>query len=170
MESIVSQVTRSLAVVLIPYAISQSVDFLVMALGFWYGSTLIASGEYTSTQFFVVFLAIVFGGQGAAQFFGYTTSITRAKVAANYMFWLRQLQPEIRETNENRDIGPSGDDGAVPIQATERFQGSPRNFAHNRARHQRRFRWTLWMWQEYRDIAPGPSLQPHVRSHHVQRH
>jgi ATP-binding cassette subfamily B (MDR/TAP) protein 1 len=73
MKSIVSQITRSLAIVLIPYAISQSVDFLVMALGFWYGSTLIVSGEYTITQFFVVFLAIVFGGQGAAQFFGYTT-------------------------------------------------------------------------------------------------
>jgi ATP-binding cassette subfamily B (MDR/TAP) protein 1 len=126
MESIVSQVTRSLAVVLIPYAISQSVDFLVMALGFWYGSTLIASGEYTSTQFFVVFLAIVFGGQGAAQFFGYTTSITRAKVAANYMFWLRQLQPEIRETNGNRDIGPSGDDGAVAFDKVE-FQYKQRN-------------------------------------------
>lgn len=38
-------------------------------LGFWYGARLIASGEYTSTQFFVIFIAIIFGDQAAAQFF-----------------------------------------------------------------------------------------------------
>jgi len=53
-------------VTLIPYSFSQSSDFLVLALGFWYGCRLIANGEYTVTQFFVVFTALVFGGQAAA--------------------------------------------------------------------------------------------------------
>lgn len=33
--------------------------------------------------------------------------ITKAKDAANYMFWLRSLQPTIAETRENKDLGPS---------------------------------------------------------------
>jgi ATP-binding cassette subfamily B (MDR/TAP) protein 1 len=27
--------------------------------------------------------------------------------AANYIFWLSELQPTIAETNDNKDIGPS---------------------------------------------------------------
>lgn len=32
--------------------------------------------------------------------------MTKATDAANYIFWLEQLQPTIRETDENREIGP----------------------------------------------------------------
>jgi hypothetical protein len=32
--------------------------------------------------------------------------MTKATSAANYIFWLEQLQPTIRETDDNRDIGP----------------------------------------------------------------
>jgi len=110
LEGIVAKVIRNLILTLIPYTLSQSVEFLVLALGFWYGSRLIASGEYSVTQFFVIFIAVVFGGQGVAQFFGYTTSITKAKVAANYIFWLRTIKANIRETDDNRDRGPSGDE------------------------------------------------------------
>jgi ATP-binding cassette subfamily B (MDR/TAP) protein 1 len=38
------------------YALSQSVQFYVIALVFWYGSTLVASLEITITAFFVVFM------------------------------------------------------------------------------------------------------------------
>ncbi|MCJ1292941.1 hypothetical protein MMC34_004494 [Xylographa carneopallida] len=107
--NIVAKVIPGLVVTLIPYALSQSIDFLILGLGFWYGSRLIASGEYTTTQFFVIFISVVFGGQGTAQFFSYTTSITKAKVAANYVLWLRTIKPNIRETDENRDRKPSGD-------------------------------------------------------------
>ncbi len=116
--NIVAKVIPSLVVTLIPYALSQSIDFLVMGLGFWYGSQLIASGEYTTTQFFVIFIAVVFGGQGTAQFFSYTTSITKAKVAANYILWLRTVRANIRETDENRDRKPSGD-GLIGVENIE---------------------------------------------------
>ncbi|EME44943.1 hypothetical protein DOTSEDRAFT_52355 [Dothistroma septosporum NZE10] len=109
MDGIVASSTKGFLITLVPYALSQSLEFLVLALGFWYGSRLIASGEYTTTQFFVVFIAVVFGGQAAGQFFGYTTSITKAKLAANYILWLRTVIPKIGETPENDDKGPSGD-------------------------------------------------------------
>ncbi|KAK3069898.1 hypothetical protein LTR53_011408 [Teratosphaeriaceae sp. CCFEE 6253] len=117
---IVAKVIPGLIVTLIPYALSQSIDFLIMGLGFWYGSRLIASGEYTTTQFFVIFIAVVFGGQGTAQFFGYTTSITKGKGAANYVLWLRTLSPKvhIRETPENKDRKPSGD-GPIDVKDVE---------------------------------------------------
>ncbi|KAK3617121.1 hypothetical protein LTR56_025497 [Elasticomyces elasticus] len=114
---IVAKVIPGLIVTLIPYALSQSIEFLIMGLGFWYGSRLIASGEYTTTQFFVIFIAVVFGGQATAQFFGYTTSITKGKSAANYVLWLRSLSPKvhIRETPENKGRTPSGD-GSIGIE------------------------------------------------------
>lgn len=118
MDDIVARVIRSLIFTLIPYALSQSIDFLIMALGFWYGSQLIASGEYTVTQFFIIFIAIVFGGQGTAQFFSYTTSITKAKIAANYILWLRTIKPQIGDNDGNRDKGPSGD-GPIGVEDVE---------------------------------------------------
>ena len=116
--NIVAKVIPGLVVTLIPYALSQSIDFLIMGLGFWYGSRLIASGEYTTTQFFVIFIAVVFGGQGTAQFFSYTTSITKAKVAANYILWLRTIRANIRDTDETRDRKPSGD-GLIGVENIE---------------------------------------------------
>jgi ATP-binding cassette subfamily B (MDR/TAP) protein 1 len=84
-------------------------EFLVMGLGFWYGSQLVASGEYSSQQFFTIFIAIVFGGQAAAQFFTWTTSITKATGAANYMLWLRTISTTIGDTLENTGKAPTGD-------------------------------------------------------------
>lgn len=118
LSDVLRKTTKNLCLTLIPYALSQSVDFLVLALGFWYGSQLIAKGEYTTEQFFVVFIAVVFGGQGVAQFFGYTTSITKATGAANYILWLRTVHPTIQETDENRDVGPVGE-GAIEMKDVE---------------------------------------------------
>ncbi|KAI9843008.1 MAG: hypothetical protein M1838_002894 [Thelocarpon superellum] len=96
------------------FALAQSLEFLLMALGFWYGGRLIASGEYTTQQFYVIFIGVLFSGQAAGQFFSYSTSITKAIGAANYILWLRTLIPKIRETEENRGTGPSGD-GAIAL-------------------------------------------------------
>lgn len=72
------------------YALSQSVSMLAMGLGFWYGGKLVSTGEYSSAQFYVVFIAIVFSGEAAAMLFQYTTSITKAGTAINYIFRLRR--------------------------------------------------------------------------------
>jgi ATP-binding cassette subfamily B (MDR/TAP) protein 1 len=56
------------------YALAESIVFLVMALAFWYGGQLIADSEYSTEQFFVIYIAIDFGGEAAGQFFAYTPS------------------------------------------------------------------------------------------------
>ena len=109
LDGIVLKSIRTLTWAIIPYALSQFIEFLVMALGFWYGSRLLASGEYDTNQFFIVFIGLLFAGQAAGQFFGSTTSITKARAAANYLFWLRTITPAIRESDENRDTGPNGE-------------------------------------------------------------
>jgi ATP-binding cassette subfamily B (MDR/TAP) protein 1 len=118
LDFIVKRSLRSFFVTLIGYALSQSLDFLIMALGFWYGSRLLASGEYDVKQFFVIFIAVIFGGQAAGQFFGYSTSITKARPAANYILWLRTLQASVREDETNKSTGPSGD-GAIALEDVE---------------------------------------------------
>ena len=62
-----------------------------------YGGRLISYGEYTTTQFFIVFIGVIFSGEAAASFFSYTTSLTKAATAANYVFWLRGLKPAVQE-------------------------------------------------------------------------
>lgn len=72
------------------YSLSQSVSMLAMGLGFWYGGKLVSTGEYTSGQFYIVFIGLVFSGEAAAMLFQYTTSITKAGTAINYILRLRR--------------------------------------------------------------------------------
>jgi ATP-binding cassette, subfamily B (MDR/TAP), member 1 len=95
---------------------SQSVSFLAMALGFWYGSRLLSTGEYTSDQFFTVFIAVIFSGEAAAQFFGYTTSITKGQKAANYILWLNSTVPTVRETPDAEGGEKDDFDGAAEVE------------------------------------------------------
>ena len=77
---------------------------------------------------------MVFGGQAAAQFFTYTSSITKAIGSANYILWLRTVKANIRETAENQDRGPSGNNASVQIDNAE-FQYRQRGTAKGIARH-----------------------------------
>jgi len=95
-DKIVRVSLPSIAVAMLFFALSQSLEFLVLALGFCmfcfgsslrsamrisnantnagYGSQLIAAGEYDMYQFFIVFVGVFLSGQGAGQFFMYSTS------------------------------------------------------------------------------------------------
>ncbi|KAF9882644.1 hypothetical protein FE257_005808 [Aspergillus nanangensis] len=57
-------------------------------------------------NFLIAFLSVFFSGQQASVLFGFSGSMTKATNAANYIFWLDELQPTIRETPENRNVGP----------------------------------------------------------------
>ena len=96
-------------------ALAQSLELLMMALGFWYGGHLLANGEYTAEQFFIIFIAVLFSGQAAAQLTSYSSSITKAGEAANYIFWLRTLKPTITETEKNHDRGPNDANEALNV-------------------------------------------------------
>lgn len=77
------------------YASSQSLIFLCNALGFWYGGTLIARGEYTMFQFFVCFSAVIFGAQSAGTIFSFAPDMGKAKHAAAQLKTLFDRVPEI---------------------------------------------------------------------------
>lgn len=63
-------------------------------------------GEIKMFDFFVTFMGVFYAGQATTQLFLFSSSITKGKNAANYMFWLHQLQPTVAETSENTNQGP----------------------------------------------------------------
>ena len=77
------------------YATSQSFVFLCIALGFWYGGTLIAKREYTMFQFFVCFSSVIFGAQSAGSIFSFAPDMGKAKHAAAELKRLFDRKPEI---------------------------------------------------------------------------
>ena len=77
------------------YAASQSFMFLCIALGFWYGGTLIGNGEYSMFQFFLCFSAVIFGSQSAGTIFSFAPDMGKAKHAAAELKTLFDRQPEI---------------------------------------------------------------------------
>ena len=97
-QSLVVQGKESLVSILkssVLYAASQSFMFLCIALGFWYGGTLIASGEFTMFQFFLCFSSIIFGAQSAGTIFSFAPDMGKAKHAASELKTLFDRKPEI---------------------------------------------------------------------------
>ena len=82
------------------YAASQSLMFLCIALGFWYGGKLIGSGEYTMFQFFVCYSAVIFGAQSAGTIFSFAPDMSKAKEAAAELRTLFELEPSIDTWSE----------------------------------------------------------------------
>ncbi|KAM4065655.1 ABC transporter transmembrane domain-containing protein [Hirsutella rhossiliensis] len=97
------------------YALSQSISFLAMALGFWYGGRLVSTGEYSNGQFYIVFMAVVYSAEAAAMLFQYTTSITKAQTAINYILGLRrdlELVDEEHDADNGAESPTYGGNGA----------------------------------------------------------
>ncbi|KAL4913702.1 P-loop containing nucleoside triphosphate hydrolase protein [Aspergillus aurantiobrunneus] len=88
------------------FSLTQSVEYFVLALGFWWGSKLINDGEISFYQFVVSFMGVYFSGQATALAFSFSSSFTKANQATNYYFWLDGLDPTIRETDDNRNEEP----------------------------------------------------------------
>lgn len=89
-ESLISVAQSSLL-----YASSQSFMFLCIALGFWYGGTLISSKEYDMFQFFLCFQSIIFGAQSAGTIFSFAPDMGKAKQAAQELKTLFDRKPAI---------------------------------------------------------------------------
>ncbi|RAQ51322.1 multidrug resistance protein 1 [Aspergillus flavus] len=77
------------------YAASQSLQFLCMALGFYYGGTLFGRHEYSIFQFFLCFNVVIFGAQSAGTAFSYAPDIAKARHAAASLKALFDRTPEI---------------------------------------------------------------------------
>ncbi|KAK1141050.1 hypothetical protein N8T08_009623 [Aspergillus melleus] len=75
------------------FSFSDSVELAVMALTFWYGGQLLASREYDIVTFFVVYIAIIQGGQTAGQFFSFGPNMAQASASANRILGSRPPLP-----------------------------------------------------------------------------
>ncbi|KAK0671252.1 P-loop containing nucleoside triphosphate hydrolase protein [Cercophora samala] len=98
---------KPLTLIMTCFAFSQCIEYLFMALGFWYGCKLVSDGEISMYDFFVAFMGVFLSAQAASQFFAFSTSMTKGQNSANYIFWLSSLQPTVQETPENQDRKPS---------------------------------------------------------------
>ncbi|KAI0430056.1 multidrug resistance protein [Xylaria sp. FL1042] len=72
------------------FAFSDSVGLAVQSLIFWYGGTLLASHEYTILKFFVCYIAVVQGAEGAGQGFSFGPNAAQATAAANRILSIRE--------------------------------------------------------------------------------
>ena len=76
------------------FALSDSVELCCMALTFWYGGQLLGTREYNVMQFFIIYIAIVQGGQAAGQFLAFGPNIAQATAASNRILGFRS-EPEV---------------------------------------------------------------------------
>ncbi|KAI5861122.1 P-loop containing nucleoside triphosphate hydrolase protein [Durotheca rogersii] len=107
LDTAIKKSTAPLFRMMIWFSLTQSIEYFILALGFWWGSKLINDGYVTFDQFMVSFMGVYFSGQSAGQLFSYASSFTKANQAANYYFWMLGLKPIVRETDENREKGPA---------------------------------------------------------------
>ncbi|XEV01857.1 hypothetical protein FSHL1_007144 [Fusarium sambucinum] len=96
---------RSILVTSALYAASQSVVYLCAALGFWYGGTLIANGEYSAFQVYVCFVCLISGSQIAGSIFTFAPDAGKAMHAAQELQKIAEL--------------PDGEKGTQTFHATE---------------------------------------------------
>ncbi|KAJ0319914.1 hypothetical protein Brms1b_003506 [Colletotrichum noveboracense] len=106
LDNAISSSTLPLFNMMIWFALTQSIEFFILALGFWWGSRLVSDGEINFSQFIISFMGVFFSGQAAGMIFSFSSSFTKANSAANYYFWLMGLEPTIQDTQENDDKGP----------------------------------------------------------------
>jgi ATP-binding cassette subfamily B (MDR/TAP) protein 1 len=89
-QSLISVLKSSLL-----YASSQALVFFCVALGFWYGGTLLGKHEYSVFRFFVCFSEILFGAQSAGTVFSFSPDMGKAKNAAAEFKRLFDRKPTI---------------------------------------------------------------------------
>ncbi|KAK7204062.1 ABC multidrug transporter Mdr1 [Myxozyma melibiosi] len=77
------------------YGTAQSTQFIVMGLGFWWGSRFVKSGVYQPFNFYAAYMSSIFAGQNAGVAFSYAAEMGKAKSAAISIKNLFDRKPEI---------------------------------------------------------------------------
>jgi ATP-binding cassette, subfamily B (MDR/TAP), member 1 len=80
-----------------------------------YGGQLLASREYDIVNFFVIYIAIIQGGQAAGQFCSYGPNIAQAMAAANRILSLRMRASE-EDNMTARPLSPTNSKAGVRIE------------------------------------------------------
>ncbi|KAJ6780300.1 hypothetical protein PWT90_11007 [Aphanocladium album] len=76
-------------------ALARSGVYTCMALGFWYGGTLILSGEYSLLQFVIVYSSIITSAYSAGLIFSFSPNIGKAKRSARNLQKLLERKSQI---------------------------------------------------------------------------
>ncbi|KAF4782189.1 ABC transporter transmembrane region [Colletotrichum scovillei] len=81
------------------FGFSDSVSMACQALIFWYGSRLLASGEYQAQGFFVCFMAVIQGAEAAGQGLSFGPNAAQVTGASNRIINMRE--------SRNQDLIPA---------------------------------------------------------------
>lgn len=93
------------------YGFADSASLGCQALVFWYGGRLLANGEYSMEAFFVCFMAIIQGAEGASQSLSIAPSASQAMAASRRLLDVQEsAQVETTSASANNEI-PEVDGG-----------------------------------------------------------
>ncbi|KAK1961592.1 ABC transporter [Colletotrichum sublineola] len=106
LDQAIRQSVLPLAQMMLWFSFTQSVEYFILALGFWWGCTLVKNQDISFYQFFVSFMGVFFAGNLASTLFTYTSSITKGKNATHFYLWVKSLQPVVKETQHNQAVIP----------------------------------------------------------------
>ncbi|KAF9242522.1 P-loop containing nucleoside triphosphate hydrolase protein [Melanogaster broomeanus] len=108
------------------YAFSQSISFYVVALVFWYGSTLVANLDVSISAFYVTLMSTTFATIQAGGVFSYVPDISAARGAATAIIKLIDATPDIdAESTEGRTLSGKSVLGQIRLENVH-FQYSTR--------------------------------------------
>ncbi|RPA77067.1 ABC multidrug transporter [Ascobolus immersus RN42] len=87
---------------------SESITLAAASLIFWYGSKLMAKGELDVRDYFVVYMALLFGGESSGQFFAFSPNMVAATAAVNRIINLRPKEDADAPTPLQLDLIEGG--------------------------------------------------------------
>jgi ATP-binding cassette, subfamily B (MDR/TAP), member 1 len=100
------------------FALSDSVDLLCIALTTWYGGILMQSREYGPLQFYIIYYALIQGGQAVGQTLAFLTNLTNAAQAASRIMKTRDTTVEPKTLTGTSSVIQNGvsDTGAMRVE------------------------------------------------------
>nr|CEG05380.1 unnamed protein product [Fusarium clavum] len=94
------------------FGFADSVGLGVQALLFWYGGTLLASGEYSMEAFFVCFMAVIQGSEAGSMGLAMAPSAVQVTASANRILDVQKsVDPDHLEVGKKDDVIVDSDGG-----------------------------------------------------------
>ncbi|KAK9472063.1 P-loop containing nucleoside triphosphate hydrolase protein [Dipodascopsis tothii] len=94
------------------YGLAQGMQYFITALAFWWGGTLIRDRQYGLLEFYVAYMSVIFGAQGAGIVFSYSSDMGKARNAAASIKRLFDRQPQIDAWSTAGDV-PTAVEGNI---------------------------------------------------------
>ncbi|KAK9462431.1 P-loop containing nucleoside triphosphate hydrolase protein [Lipomyces oligophaga] len=82
------------------YAFAQGMQYFITALTFWWGGTLLRIRQYGLLEFYITYMAVIFGAQGAGIVFSFASDMGKARLAAENVKTLFDSVPEVDSWSE----------------------------------------------------------------------